>query len=447
MTTYGLTPQGFAVKPLETLQSDLAADLRTAFGASIPTNPQSYWGQLIGLVSDRLSELWLLCEAIYTAMDPDGASGVPLDTLCALTGTVRAPPKLSHVYAVCAGTPGTSLPTGRAASTAETFFRFASSLDATIASVSAYATSHLYAVGDWAASGGGIWQCVTGGTSVSPGPTGAIGTTYTAPDGLVWLRIGDGAGAVLVEFAATIAGSEAANAGTLSRIETPVAGWTSVYNPQDAYVLGAPLETDTQLRIDREGALRAQGNATAGAIRAAILAVSHVTGCYVFINDSDVTDGDGLLPHSIEAVVQGGANADIEAAIFASLAAGIATNGTTSGTVLDSQGVAHTIKFSRPTIVPIYITLHATVDASTYPVDGDAQIAAALLAFASADWTNGVPVRSSPLGAQAFKISGVLDVPLPFIGTAPSPGSSAEIPITLRQIAQADSSRILIGHP
>ena len=50
--------------------------------------------------------------------------------------------------------------------------------------------------------------------------------------------------------------------------------------------------------------------------------------------------------------------------IFASKAAGIGTYGNTSRTVVDDQGTSHTVQFTRPTTLDVYIELEIEVDAA-----------------------------------------------------------------------------------
>jgi uncharacterized phage protein gp47/JayE len=386
--SYGITTTGFALKPLDVIKSEIEADLRATFGAGINLEPQSNFGQLVGIFAERYSDLWQIAEAIYTALTADGAADAALDLVAALTGTARNAPKLTHVIATCSGTPGTVLPSGRVASITGTGARFVSLAPATI--------------------GGG--------------------------------------GTVSVEFAAELAGPTPAYAGTLTTIETPLSGWTAITNPTDHTLLGANLETDPDLRLRRELELRSQGNAAVAPVRAKVRAVKDVIDAFVFENDGDTVDTDGMPPHSIECVVDGGLDADIRAAIFASKAGGIATTGTVSGSVTDSQGTTHTIKHSRPAFLDAYVTVRVSVDPGVFPADGDDQIKASLIDYAAKNYTCGSDVISSAFIPQVFKVKGVVDAPLPYIGLSPTPATTTTIVTTLRQKPRLDTSRITVQH-
>lgn len=146
----------------------------------------------------------------------------------------------------------------------------------------------------------------------------------------------------------------------------------------------------------------------------------------------------------MEVLAEGGTDADVAAAVWASKPGGIETHGTTTETVTDSKGTDRTVKFSRPTEVPIYITVRRTKDVRTYPADGDEQIRVAVVAWAASALGIGSDVVSSALIPSVFSVSGVTDCPLPYIGTSASPGSAATIAIDDRSRATFDTSRVVV---
>jgi uncharacterized phage protein gp47/JayE len=387
--TYGVQPSGFVAKPFEQVQSELESDFRATFGEGLNLLPSSAAGHLVGIMADRIVDLWQLAEGVYDAVFPDGAQGVSLDYVSAITGTRREPPKLTHVLATCTGTPGTVLEAGRVVSV-----------------------------------GGGARFASLDSATIGPG------------------------GSVVVEFAAVEPGATPAYASTLARIETPVAGWASVSNAADHFILGAALESDPDLRLRRESELRAQGSAALAPLRERVVLVEGVVDAYVFENTSDVTNSDGVPAHAIEVLVDGGDANAIRAAVFAAKSGGIATHGSTAGTVVDSQGTAHTVKFTRPAYLDVWVTVTvAEVDAETLPADAAAQIKKAVVDFGQARYRVGSDVIASALGAQCFKVSGVLDVASVRIGLAPSPASSATIAAGLRQKPRLDTARVVVVMP
>lgn len=436
----GVTIDGFLSKSLDELKTELENALKASFGNSIDLDPQSNFGQLVGVMAERFADLWALGAAIDNAFSPDSAVGVALDNLAALTGTVRNPATFSTITLHLTGTDGTVIPAGSAASVATIGTRFITDGGVILATRPAWAALTSYTAGDIRRNGGTqrIYACITSGTSAGSG--GPTTTASDITDGTVhWMYLGDGAAWVVSEATCSVVGAKIGASGAVTVIETPISGWSGVNNPLDADV-GAELETDAALRTRREVELRGAGKASVESIRAALLEVDDVTEATVFENVTDVTDVDGIPPHSIEALVRDGEDADIREAIFAEIAAGIRAHGSTSGTVTDSQGIAHTIKFTRPTEIPIYVALTVGADASLWPSDGAAQAEALVAAWGNAQ-RSGKDVVASGIEARIFTLSGTLDA-VALIKTSATPTVRTTIAIALRELATFDTSNI-----
>lgn len=441
---FGITTTGFSAKSLQDIKAELEAAFQESFGASIDVSPQSNFGQIIGVMAERYADLWAQGQAIYSAATPDGAIGASLDNVAGITGTVREAASSSTVTLTATGTPATVLNTGRVVSVLTVGTRFVTTAPGTIAAVAAWAISTAYVVGDRRRNGGTqrVYECTTAGTSAGSG--GPTTTASAITDGsVVWRYLGDGTGAIDIEAESEDTGPKVAVSGTLTVIETPVSGWSSVINTLDAD-LGADEETDAALRIRREQELRGNGRASVESIRSAVLGVEGVDAATVFENITDATDGDGLPPHSVEVLVQGGDDAALREALWENVAAGIATYGSTSGTHTDSQGIAHTVKFSRPSQINIWVIMNLTVDATLWPADGADQVKAAIVAYGDAQKA-GKNAVSVALSAQAFALDiGVLDSTA-LIGLTNPPSLTTTIAIALREIAMYDTSRITVN--
>jgi uncharacterized phage protein gp47/JayE len=437
---YGLTSTGFTPKPYEQVLADIEASLRSSFGESIDLTPQSTFGQIAGIIAERVAEVWDAAQGVYAAFDPDAATGTALDALAAVTGTLRLPATKSTLDLACTGTPGTVLPAGRQASVDVTLARFETLAEAVIAAATAWASTTAYVVGAVRTNASRVYVCTGAGTSAGSG-----GPTTTAPsitDGTVtWRYVGEGTGYVAAPAECTVTGPVAALSGTITTIETPVSGWSSVRNLTDA-VAGRDVETDAALRLRREGDLQATGGGAVEQIREALSLVDGVLEVTVFENATDSVV-DSIPPHAVEALVLGGDADDIRAALFAAVAAGIATFGSETGTVVDSMGISHTVEFSRPTPVPIYFAVALTKDPNTYPADGDAQVKAAMVAY-GATFRTGWDVRSTAFVARIFTVPGVLDVTECFLGTAPAPTTPNTVTTTARELATFDSGDIVV---
>lgn len=386
MTTYGVTASGFVDKPIETILDEIETAQKAAFGSEFDTSAQSPAGQINGIMSTHIREIWEVMQAIYAAWDPDTNTGQAQTAIAALSGTVRRAATKSTVTAIVNLDAGVTLATGAVA-------------------------------------------------SVSGAPDRRFVTTADATNS------GGAPANVSVAMEAEDAGVVVASAGTLTVIETPQSGWNSVTNAADA-TLGTAQETEEDLRIRRETELRRAGAAAVDAIRSDVADVTDVTQVTVFENTSDITDGDGVPPHAIEVVVVGGTANDIAQAIWDSKAGGIEAHGDTSGTAVDDEDNNRTVEFSRPDAIDIYIDAECTVD-SDYPADGDTQIKEALAAYGQA-MAVGEDLVWSALFPVVFGISGVVDVTLLETGTAPAPSGTSNIVIGSRQIANIDTANITV---
>lgn len=439
--SYGLTDTGFRLKPLLTIIEEVEAAVRVDVGVI----PQGALKKLIAVVCKPIAEAWELAEAVNAAIDPDAAVETQLETLSSLTGTTRKPASPSTADLTLTGTPTTLVPSGSRAKETLNEVEFETLDDATITAVSAWAGATAYALGDRVTNASRVYQCITAGTSAGSG-----GPTTTAADitdnTAHWRYLGEGTGAVDVASEAIEDGPLEALSGEINTIVTPVSGWSSVINVEDAS-LGREVETDEALRIRRELELTRSGDATLAAIRVAVADLEDdpdITAVTVFHNPTDATDADGVPPHAVEVMVQGGTDQAIRDALLTLVAAGIATHGTVSGTATDTEGTVHTVKFSRPTEVQIYVDVELTYDAKSWPLDGEDQVKAAIVLYGDGQDAGRDAVSSAISAKGVFTVPGVLDVPVCHIGTAPNPSSAATVVITSRQIATYDTSRITV---
>ncbi len=449
MPTYGLSTEGFAIKTIDILRDEISAALRSAFGASIDTGDKSILGQLIGIIAERLVLLWELAEAVNSSQDPDKANGAALEALAALTGTFRASASYSTVDLILTGDDGTNVTSGKQVQTASTAVGFITTTDAAITLVSDWVGATPYVLGDRRKNNDRVYQVTVAGTSAGSG--GPTGTDAAIVDNTVtWTYLGEGEGAGDCEARAAETGAVTGFSRDITTIVTSAAGWESVINLLDA-TEGREIATDSELRLLREQELAAGGSTTINALRAELLEVPNVVAATIFVNNTDLTDVDGIPPHSVEALIRPTAllegDPDFEQSIWdqllESVAAGIRTHGEEEGTATDDEGTEHTMKFTYPENLLIYVSIAVTKDPDEYPIDGDEQIKQAIVDWGDAQNT-GKNVVATALIAQAFTVPGVLDVTICYIDTAPGPTTSTTIPVSLRQLAVYDTSRVFV---
>jgi hypothetical protein len=440
---FGVTEDGFVAKTVADIKTGLEAGFRGVIGQIANVDPRSRNGQLIALFSNALSDVWELGEALGNAFNPNAAGGLFLENLLALVGQTKLPATATTVDAVATGTAGTVVASGKRFSVPGTTTKIELQAGVTLVAVTAWANTTAYVVGDRRKNGGNIYQCITAGTSAGSG--GPTGTDTDITDGTVhWTYLGAGAAAVdITDAEVTETGPTPVYARTATAIDTPVSGWQGVMNLLDGEI-GRNLETDAEARLRRLENLAALGTSSVPALYSELINVEGVSFLAIFENPTDATVGN-LTPHSIEVLADGPFDDnEMLQAIFDAKAGGIETIGTTSGAVSDSEGIPHTIRFSRPSALNVYSSPTVHVNVADFPSDGADQIKAALVAWGNAQ-KNGRNVVSSAQKAEIFRaIPGILDVPVCYIGTSSSPATETTIVLQPRQKAAYDTSRIVV---
>ena len=383
---------GLQIKTIEEILDELSTQQKAEIDATLNTSPDQPIGQMNGIMAAQLREGWEVAQVAFNGFNPDAAEGFLQEKLSALTGTLRKGATKSQVTLDCDLDNTTTLLAG-----------------VNFANVTGDPDNRWTPVADFTATSDGVDPIL---------------------------------------FEAEFAGAVTANAGTIAVIATPVVGWNSVTNPLDATV-GTEIETDAELRQRREEELRATGSATLDAIRADVLADPKVLQASVFENTSDLIDANGLPPKSIEVVVFDGTpptltDDEIAQLIFDTKAAGILAFGLESGTATDSLGGFHTIGFSRPTEIEIFVDMFVSIDIST-GYAGAAALKTALVALNLSDLILGRDVIAAKLVEVAMAFDGVFDMTSsPELGFSAAPSGTTNLTITAREIARLDTSRITV---
>ena len=120
-----------------------------------------------------------------------------------------------------------------------------------------------------------------------------------------------------------------------------------------------PGESDASVRARMNLASSARGVFSMDAMEAAIRQVPDVTHVLIRVNEEDAAV-DGIPAHTIAAYVNNGAASKVAQAIWNKKPPGIGTYGTISKSVTDERGNAHTVKFSRPSLLAIHFRIELT---------------------------------------------------------------------------------------
>ncbi len=400
----GLTEKGFEAKRLDEIKTQLEAEISEAVG-QVDFSADTPDGQVSGILSGAQARVWELAERIYQSQYPSTASGVSLDRVVDLNGIQRldASPTTSSDVVVF-GDVGTVLTAGRQASNSQTGQLYRLVQNVTLNTVAAVrARIEVADVQDGALyriTIGSVDYEITSGTgatadSILTALQASIPLTITTTleDESLLIQLdnptsgGVSANLLVAEvgvlslWEAVEPGQTLLPAGTLTEIETPVAGWEGLINRTDG-IPGRERETDAELRARRERSIGISAENTLDAIFANLAALDGVSGVTVERNAGTVVDANGIPPQHIWAIVSGGTDSAIADILYSKTAAGIGWKGDTVVTKRsDVTGVDYEIRFDRPDSIDVFISIDITVDTEIFPNKGESDIEQALEAF------------------------------------------------------------------
>lgn len=287
---------GYHFADYPTFQAWLIAQYQTIYGADVDLSANTQDGQFIAILAQSFYDMAAVGGAVFNSFSPVTAQGVGLSRVVKINGIKRKVPSFSTVTLTIVGVGGTVISNG-------------------------IATDSL----------GNKW---------------ALPATVTIPGG----------GSIAVTGTAEVAGALAAAPSTITTIFTPTLGWQTVNNA-GAAALGAPVESDAELRI-RQALSTADPSLTVlEGTAGAVSNLPGVTKVNPYENDTDSTDANSVPSHSIAIGVVGGVDQDIAQEIFNHKGPGCGTYGNTSEDVTDDKGVPATINFNRPTNPSIQATV------------------------------------------------------------------------------------------
>lgn len=292
-----ITAAGLSIPSYIDIRDDLIETAKTIFGADIYLGNDSMDYQFISAVALKMSDSLQGLQLAYNNRSPATAIDAGLDAVVKINGIKRKKASYSTCEVTLTGTAGTAI------------------LNGVISDIS-----------------GNNW---------------ALPASVTI----------DISGTSIVSATCQVIGSIPALIGSINKIVTPTAGWVSVTNTVAA-IVGQPLETNSQLRARQAISTALPSQTLLEGTASGIASVQNVNRQKVYENDTNVTDANGLPPHSITCVVEGGTDIDIAQQIYSRKGIGCYTNGTTSVSMVDSYGIPTIIRFYRPTYVGIDVTVN-----------------------------------------------------------------------------------------
>ncbi|HCJ2692828.1 TPA: baseplate J/gp47 family protein [Klebsiella pneumoniae] len=314
-----VTAEGISAPDYQTVLDTITGYFQQIYGSDAYLEPDSKDGQMVALVVLAIHDANNTAISVYRSFSPATALGDALTSNVKINGITRRAATNSTVDLLLTGTVGTTITNGSVRDTNSV-----------------------------------IWNLPA---------TVVIGTD----------------GTVVATATCASTGAVAAVAGSVNGINTPTRGWASVTNPLAATV-GVAAETDAELRVRQSQSVALASLTPFDAVDGAIANVEGVTRHKLFENDTEATDANGLPPHSISAIVEGGDATEIANTIRSTKGQGVSTYGTTAVIVTDKYGNPYTIRFSRPIDVPVYVSI--TLKALTgYSSEVGDEIKAAVAAY------------------------------------------------------------------
>lgn len=382
---FQVTAQGITAPSYAEILEYLQGQARRIFGSDINLDADTQDGQLIAIFAAAIHDTNSQAIATYNSFSPLTAKGIALDNVVAVNGVERQQATASQVDLLIVGQAGTIITNGVALDSFENRWLLPAQ----------------------------VVIPVEGETTVT---------------------------AVAEEL-----GAIEASAGAITKIGTPTLGWQSVTNPQAATV-GVPVESDDQLRARQAKSTALPSVALWDGILASLLDLDGVTRVSGVNNDTDQTDSNGIPAHTIAMIVEGGQVDEIGKTIFLKKCEGTGTFGSVSSTYVDEYGFPHNIHFSRPTIVPIYVTL--TIN----PGPNYLSSVANELRQRIVDYVNSLSIGTSvnvgrvlaaalsscPTVDSRFDVVGIT------MGTSSGSQSSASIPISWDEAALCDLEDVIV---
>ena len=286
----GLTRSGFEAETLADVQTRIKARLET-YNPGFDFSPESPDGQLIDIFSFEIYTCWQQLQKVYDSYNPQVADGAGLRNLGLLTGIEYGVAERSQAVLVTTGTAGTIIPAGSLVSDAD-------------------------------------------------GNQFSVVYETAVPSSITVLALEAGPIAVPV--------------GSITTIDTAIAGWSTVSQPT-AGTEGSAAQTEQQFRTERQATVMRNSTGQTGSMEARLLEMG--IGSVLVVNNDTTGTVNGIPAQTIN--VQLGdipddvTDVDIGNAILAEKPMGCPTYGTTSTTAVDDQGVLHLVSFTKATAIAI----------------------------------------------------------------------------------------------
>lgn len=349
-----LDSSGLQVKSRTEILTELEGAMRSIYGQDINLESNSPDGQLVNVYAQAAVDLRELIQDVFSSYDPDQAQGVSLDQRVVINNIVRK------------GGTFTIQPIEIVVDRTVTL----NGLDADFNNIDGSG----YTIQDDA------------------------GNQFILIDSIVLA-----AGTHTVNFRSRAIGGVNTTVSTITTPVTIVLGVTSVNNPSGPLQVGQDEETDAELRERREASVALGSTGYLNGLLGAVLNLDGVTEAQIYENVLDTTDVNGIPPHSIWLIVEGGANTDIADEIYGRKSFGCGMKGGTTVDIITVSGATFTAKFDRPVDEDLYIRfdIQTTVPGQVFDQTSIKEYMVANLNFIIGEFAETSKVTASALEAIA----------------------------------------------
>lgn len=318
MTNNYVDENGLHVETLQEIIDSLEESFQTIYGSDVNLEPNSPDAQMIAIFAQAKVDTLDALSQVYSSFNPDTAVGSALDQRCAINGVIR-----------------------RGATYTRTYVTVTASSPVTIYGLDTQPTNP-FTVAD------------------TTGNKFDLENTTT-------LSVGSN----VLTFRAKESGLVATTIGTITTIVTITLGVSSVSNASSAIITGAEEETDSELRLRRQASVSLPSQGFLEGLTGSIKAIDDVSDAIVYENTTDTTDGNGVPPHSIWAIIDGGTDEDIADVIYQKRNAGCGMKGDETVYITQVNGTTFPVLFDRPLYDDLYISLTVTSIDPAHTIDDE----------------------------------------------------------------------------
>lgn len=296
---------GLVTQDLDEIIEDLQSQFKEIYGQNVNLDQNSPDGQWINILAQEKKDLLDLVTQIYNGFDVDSAVGLPQQVLYKLNGLKIKAFTFSYCYVNVVITKAVTL----------------NGLDDNIESEDAVG----FTVSD---SAGNNWILAE--------------TQVLQP------------GTHVLNFRSQVAGNVTALPNTINIMSTILAGVAGVNNVDKNYITGNVGESAAEFRFRRNQTMAVPSQGFIESIQSQLLNITNVTQAKVYDNKTSA-EKDGIPPHTVWVIVEGGTSEEIGNVIYNNLPPGIPMKGDQVATITRANGDTATVNYDLPDAVQLYV--------------------------------------------------------------------------------------------